>query len=108
VVVIFADGTYWFRLIRSGGTITMKYSSDGVNYLTALTATLADPLDPYNELLLDGITHSSAGSFTDYDFVQISSVPEPGGLILMTLALIGVGLKRFRSFTRTQSSSELH
>lgn len=30
----------------------MKYSSDGVNDLTALTATLADPLDPYNELLL--------------------------------------------------------
>ena len=83
-----ADGTYWYRIIRSGGSLSIDYSRDGTNYLNALSTTLSNPSGTYNELLLGGITYLGAGSYTDYDFVKISTpAPEPG-----TFCVIGLGL----------------
>jgi hypothetical protein len=92
-----ADGTYWLQIIRNGGELTMNYSFDGTNYLTAFSTALADPSSTYNELLLGGITYSSAGSYTDYSYVNITApVPEPSGFVLLALGLAGVGVVWFR------------
>lgn len=78
-------GTYWYQFIRSGGLLTMNYSYDGVHYATALTANLADPNNPFNELVLSGETYMSVGSSTDFTSVNIASVdsvPEPATWLL--------------------------
>ncbi len=89
-----ADGTYWLQIIRNGGTLTMNYSYDGTNYLTALSTTLSDPSSSYNELLLGGITYSTAGSYTDYHFVDIESTttPEPGTFVPLSIGVVCVCL----------------
>lgn len=67
-----ADGTYWYQIIRNSGTLTINVSYDGVNYNTAFSTPLANPSGTYNELLLGGITYSTAGSYTDYSYVHIT------------------------------------
>jgi len=96
-----AGGTYWYQFVRNGGTLTMSISSDGVKYVTALSETLANPSSSFNELVLTGETYLTAGSFTDYSSVNIttlSSAPEPStwamlgvGMMLMLLGRRGVG-----------------
>ncbi|MBZ5578211.1 MAG: hypothetical protein LAP40_16740 [Acidobacteriia bacterium] len=90
-----ADGTYWLQIIRSGGTLAMNYSYDGTTYMNAFTTTLANPTGTYNDLLLGGVTYSTAGSYTDYSYVTIttpSGVPEPGGLVPFGLCLAGIAM----------------
>jgi hypothetical protein len=94
-----ADGTYWYQFIRTGGTLAMNYSYDGVDYATAFSAPLANPSGSFNELVLSGTTFSTAGSYTDYSLVTIKSldaVPEPSGFVPLALCLAGAGVKRFR------------
>ena len=52
-----ADGTYWYIFTRDGGTLAMQYSTDGINFATALTASLENPTDPFNEFLISGTTY---------------------------------------------------
>jgi hypothetical protein len=88
-----ADGTYWLQIIRNGGTLTMNVSYDGTHYLTALSTPLADPSSSYNELLLGGITYLSAGSYTDYSYVDItapSAAPEPRTFLLTAVCLVSL------------------
>ncbi|HXK03880.1 MAG TPA: hypothetical protein VMS37_15870 [Verrucomicrobiae bacterium] len=89
-----ADGQYWYQIIRHGGSLQMNYSYDGITYNTALSVTLADPADTYNDLLLSATTYSTAGSYTDYDYVYVkglsSTVPEPGAAILLGTVLAGL------------------
>jgi hypothetical protein len=68
-----ADGTYWYQIIRNGGTLTIKYSYDGVSYATAFSTPLANPSGTYNQLLLGGLTYLSDGSYTNYHYVHITS-----------------------------------
>lgn len=84
-----ADGTYWYRFIRDGGLLSIAYSYDGVNYFTAISQALQNPLDDANTLVLSGETYLSVGSYTDFQSVRIldTTVPEPG-----TSGLIGAGL----------------
>jgi len=68
----------------------MSVRSDGVNYVTTLSETLADPSITFNELVLTGETYLTVGSFTDYSSVSItalSSAPDPP-----TWVLLGAGL----------------
>jgi hypothetical protein len=67
-----ADGTYWYRIKRAGGTLTVEYSYDGRTYSTAFSTALANPSGTFNELLLGGITYLTAGSLTQYDYVRIT------------------------------------
>ena len=67
-----ADGTYWYRITRNGGTLTIAYSYDGVNYTTGLSTTLANPSGTYNQLLLGGSTYLTNASYTDYSYVHIT------------------------------------
>lgn len=98
-----ADGTYWYRIVRDGGTLTMAYSYDGVNYNTAFSAPLANPSSSYNQLLLSATTWETVGSFTDYDYVTISSaVPEPGSLILFGSALLTLAFLRLATARRAR------
>lgn len=94
-----ADGSYWYQFIRDGGTLTMNYSYDGVHYVTALSTQLANPSSSFNELLLTGTTYETAGSFTDYDYVRITSaVPEPSSAVPLALCFVAVGLNWFSRF----------
>jgi hypothetical protein len=90
-----ADGTYWYRIARNGGSLSISYSYDGSHYANALSATLANPTNPFNELILSATTFDTANSFTTYDHVNIestSSTPEPGGFALMALGAACIGL----------------
>ena len=96
-----AGGAYWYRIVRSGGNLTMSYSTDGVSYATALSAQLNNPTGSYNELVLTGTTFLTENSFTDYGYVNIeslgtSAVPEPSGFALMLLGVAFVGVGRLR------------
>ena len=92
-----ADGTYWYKIIRNGGTLTINYSTDAVNYSTALSAALFDPSSSYNDLLLGGITFSTVGSYTNYDYVTITSAaPEPSSIFLFGLGVVGLWWCRSR------------
>jgi hypothetical protein len=51
----------------------MKYSYDGATYQTAFSTTLTNPTSSYNELILSGTTWATAGSYTDYDYITITS-----------------------------------
>lgn len=93
------DGAYWYKIIRDGGALTIDYSYDGTSYATAFTAVLADPSSSYNELLLGGITWETAGSYTDWNYVNITApAPEPGTLVLFSIALsaIAISVKQSR------------
>ena len=72
-----ADGSYWYRIIRSGGVLTIDVSYDGTNYATVLSEPLTNPSSTYNELLLGAATFSTAGSFTDFGPVTITSLDSP-------------------------------
>lgn len=91
-----AGGTYFYRFGRNGGTLTMLYSYDGLNYFTALTTALSNPLSNFNQLLLSATTFSSAGSFTDFTNVTITdtTIPEPGAFTLIASALLVLPLLR--------------
>jgi hypothetical protein len=94
-----ADGTYWLQFTRNGGSLTMSYSTDGTNYQPAYSATLANPSNDYNELLLTGLTYLTAGSFTDYKNLTITApdaVPEPAsiGLLVTVVAALGLRIRR--------------
>lgn len=91
-----ADGAYFFQIIKDGGTLTVKYSSDGSSYATAFSTSLSDPTSTYNELLLGGITYESAGSYADYSFVNITSAPEPSSIVSLAFAVAGLTFARFR------------
>ncbi len=95
-----ADGTYWLQFIRNGGSLSINYSTDGVTYQTAYSATLADPTSDYNELLLTGVTYLTAGSYTDYRDLTITTpdapVPEPGSIALLCTVVAALGLRMRR------------
>ncbi len=92
-----ADGTYWLRIIRNGGTLYMNYSYDGVNYMNGITTTLDNPSDPFNELVLSGTTFLTASSYADYSFVTIqSTAPEPGSMLPVLLCAAGMAVFRRR------------
>jgi len=86
-----ADGTYWYRITRNAGDLTIMYSRDGVNYSTALTAQLANPASTNNELLLGGATFSNAGSYTVYSYVHITGPQPPLQITTTSLAPPGIG-----------------
>jgi PEP-CTERM motif len=92
-----AGGTYWLRFIRDGGTLTMEYSYDGINYMNALTTSLEEPSSSFNELVLSGITYLTAGSYVSYSNLVIqdfsgASVPEPATMGLFSSALVGLAV----------------
>jgi hypothetical protein len=94
-----AGGTYWYQFIRNGQALTMKVSSDGVNYVTALSETLPNSLGASNELILTGETYLTVGSFTDYSFVNITATgaaPEPSTWGLLVAGLLALPLARWR------------
>ncbi len=101
-----AGGTYWYQIVRNGGTLTMSYSYDGVHYSTALSTSLADPSSSYNELLLTGWTYLNAGSYSDFDSVTIKSLspspmPEPSAWIPLAVGLACIAVKlRLRNRAR--------
>ena len=91
--------TYWLQIVRDGGGLSMNISYDGTTYTNALTTTLTDPANSFNELVLSGTTFETAGSFTNFDYVSITgtSTPEPSsaviglsGLMLMLLGRLWV------------------
>ena len=77
-----AGGTYWYQIIRNAGMLTINYSYDGINYVTAVSTPLSNPSSSYNELLIGGLTYQTAGSYTDYGYVHITggSISAPTNL----------------------------
>jgi hypothetical protein len=102
-----AGGTYWYQFIRNGGTLTMKYSSDGVHFNTAFSTPLANPANPFNELVLSGQTYWNVGSYSDFTSVNIFS---PDGIVISpdgvpeptTFGLFGLGLLALAGIRRTK------
>lgn len=70
-------GTYWYQIIRQAGMLTLNVSYDGTNYFQAFSAPLSNPSSTFNELLIGGITFLTAGSYTDYGPVTITSLETP-------------------------------
>jgi hypothetical protein len=105
----YACGVYWYRIVRHGSDLSMSYSFDGINYADAGAVSLSDPAD-YNQLVLSGMTDTTAGSYADYDYIYINSfdtaepvpvpVPEPAGMLLMSAGLIGLAVAGRRKFLK--------
>jgi hypothetical protein len=93
-----ANGTYWYRMIRDGGTLELQYSYDGLTYTSAFKSNLSDPTNPFNKVIISGNTWESVGSYTDYDYVRIEgqAVPEPGTALPLALLLGAALVARLR------------
>lgn len=65
---------YWYQFERSGNTITIRYSFDGLTYDEGLTTTLTGDAGAGNTqtLVFDGTCFSPHGSTAQWDYVRIT------------------------------------
>lgn len=96
------DNTQFYeRLSRDGNTLRGQYSTDGFNWITALTYDVpTGALDGLNQTLslTGGSFVSPAGSYADYDYISIvDNVPEPSALSLALGGLLWICWRKTRA-----------
>jgi len=81
IVKNLAGGTFFYRILRDGAKLTIQYSSDGTSYKVGLSASLSNPDDDFNELLLATTTYTPVGGFADYASVTLTAIPPATALL---------------------------
>ncbi len=74
-----ADGwvreSYWYEITRNGEKITVLFSNDGINYNTAFSALLTEPVTTTQRAIIDMNLWNGVGSYVDWDYVQVEPAP---------------------------------
>jgi len=65
---------YWYEITRNGEEITVRFSNDGINYTTAFSASLTEPVTTTQRAIIDMALYNAAGSYVDWDYIYV----EPG------------------------------
>lgn len=74
--------SYWYEITRNGPCITLRYSYDGTNYLTAFSAALPAGVAATQRMIIDGNVWTTAGSYVDWDYIHVdpTAIPLRGDL----------------------------
>ncbi len=68
---------YWYEITRNGQCVTLRYSYDGVNYLTAFSAALPAGVTAAQRVIIDGNVWTTAGSYVDWDYINVNPTAIP-------------------------------
>ncbi|MBA4396538.1 MAG: hypothetical protein C0394_04025 [Syntrophus sp. (in: bacteria)] len=68
---------YWYEITRNGQCVTLRYSIDGTNYLTAFSAALPTGVTPAQRVIIDGNVWTTAGSYVDWDYIYVDPTLVP-------------------------------
>ncbi len=90
--------TYWYEITRIGREITVRFSNDGINYTTAFSALLTEPVTTTQRAIIDMILWNGAGSYVDWDYIYVE--PEIQNQYTLTVNTTGQG-----SVTKTPDQS---
>ncbi len=68
-----SSDTYFYRLERDGGIVTVKWSADGSSWTTAFTHDLGTQLEGLQQrVVITGHSwYTPAGSYADYDYIRL-------------------------------------
>ena len=69
--------TCYLRITRSEQQITVRLSTDGVNYATLADATYSTPLGNLQTLQLSGASFMYTNAYGDYDYIRVSPLCDP-------------------------------
>ena len=69
-----ARENYWYEITRNGEEITVRFSNDDINYTTAFSASLTEPVTTTQRAIIDMALYNAAGSYVDWDYIYV----EPG------------------------------
>jgi hypothetical protein len=80
--------SYWYEVLREGTEVSFHYSYDGVSYTTGFKADLGD-VDSAARVIIDASVWTTAGSYVDWDYINV----EPSGGVgdLPVAAVEGIG-----------------
>lgn len=67
--------TYWYEITRIGREITVRFSNDGINYTTAFSALLTEPVTTTQRAIIDMGLYNGAGSYVDWDYIHANTLP---------------------------------
>jgi hypothetical protein len=73
---------YWYEITRNGPCVTLRYSYDGTNYMTAFSAALSAGVTAAQRVIIDGNVWTTAGSYVDWDYIHVdpTAIPLRGDL----------------------------
>jgi hypothetical protein len=76
-----ARETYLYEITRNGQEITVRFSNDGINYATAFSASLTEPVTATQRAIIDMCVYLPFGSYVDWDYIHV----EPGNQLPVAL-----------------------
>lgn len=91
--------SYTLEVQRHSDNISVSYSFDGTTFFDAFTASITPGTSGTQQVILDGTTYLSAGSYADWNYIRAgtsadNAAPEPASLLLVGLVLGGATLAR--------------
>lgn len=92
------DTWYWLRVVvEAGGLVANFYGSDdGVNYTKWNTGADDNLAVPYHANNVGLVASQDSGGETEYDWIEVDVVPEPGTMVLLGIGGVGLLIRRRR------------
>ena len=65
------DYTYWFEIVRNDQTLSLNYSTNGISFQQAASATFTAELSVTQKLAIGSTVWTTAGSYADFDYITL-------------------------------------